>query len=408
MSSGAAVCLDALHLCNISVLTPSQRGHGPFPPQIQSLGNPPTPIPDVPVSAVFLALFIIAGGMHFKLFLGNKKNNHKFVFSGAMFGASPLPCSIPPLRHANLAPGFCKIRIVATVLRIVWSYYPHNVNLAIAANVFVQAGIIILFIVNLFFTQRLMRARHPHIGWSKPFKILIPPVTVAITVISLLMVIVVGIQSSFTTSTNTLRIDRDIQLYSLTCFACIAFLPIPVVLVMLAIPRRTYIDKFGAGRFRTKVIILVLSAALLTLGAAFRAGTDWLPETLLSDAKPWYFSKACFYVFDFTIEIIVVLMYLVVRVDRRFYVPDKTAGPGEYSGDVVTETPPWPEDVYANSQSHLSYERSFYDDSASISMKSYLEVDPRSGRYSLKHVSRESVASDLGPEFDGDFQKSEY
>lgn len=250
-----------------------------------------------------------------------------------------------------------------------------------------------------------MRARHPHIGWSKPFKIIVPPITVALTVVTLLMVIVVGIQSSFTSNPNTLRIDRDIQLYALTCFAVIAFLPIPIVLIMLAIPRRTYIDKFGAGRFRTKVIILLLSASLLTLGAAFRAGTDWLPETLLRSTTPWYFSKACFYVFDFTIEIVVVLLYLIVRVDRRFYVPDKTHGPGEYSGDVVKQTPQWPEDVYSGSDSPFPYESSYYDDSASVSMKSYLEVDPRSGRYSVKHISRETLASELGPEFDGDFTK---
>ena len=57
----------------------------PYPPQTQSLGTPPTPIPDVPVSVVFLALFLITGLLHMRLFVSNKKSEHKFVFSMAMF-----------------------------------------------------------------------------------------------------------------------------------------------------------------------------------------------------------------------------------------------------------------------------------------------------------------------------------
>lgn len=42
--------------------------------------------PDVPVSAVFLVLFLIAGITNQTLFIRNKKAGHKFVFNGAMFG----------------------------------------------------------------------------------------------------------------------------------------------------------------------------------------------------------------------------------------------------------------------------------------------------------------------------------
>ena len=230
------------------------------------------------------------------------------------------------------------IRVISTSLRIAWAYKQTNVKLAIAAQIFVAAGTVILFIINLFFTQRLMRARHPRIGWNKPFKILIPPVSVGLTVIGLIMVITVVIQEFYTLNPNTQRIDRDVQLAVLTWFAFVAFLPLPLVVLMLAIPRRTYIDKFGAGRFRTKVAVLAASAAVLTLGAAFRCGTSFLPP-VPRNAMPWYYDKASFYVFDFTVELLVVIMYVLVRVDRRFFVPDDAQGPGEYSGDVVHEKP---------------------------------------------------------------------
>ena len=58
----------------------------PYPPQTQGLGSPPTPIPDVPVAAVFLALYLVTGPPHLALFVRNKKAGHKFPFSMAMFG----------------------------------------------------------------------------------------------------------------------------------------------------------------------------------------------------------------------------------------------------------------------------------------------------------------------------------
>lgn len=231
------------------------------------------------------------------------------------------------------------IRVISTILRISWIYRPKNIELAIAAQIFVAAGTVILFIINLFFTQRLMRARHPHIGWNTVFKVFIPPLTVIFTIINLLMVVTTVVQQFFTLSPRTHRIDRDVQLAVLCWFTFVAFLPIPLVVIVLAIPRRTYIDKFGAGRFRTKVGVLLGSSSLLTLGAAFRCGTLFKPQVPLGAPTPWYLHKACFYVFDFSVEVIVVMMYVLVRVDRRFFVPNGAHGPGEYSGDIVQVQP---------------------------------------------------------------------
>ena len=55
-----------------------------------------------------------------------------------------------------------------------WAAHPHNIRVGMAAMIFVYAGVILLFIANLFFTQRLVRAQHPHFGWSKPFSMALP------------------------------------------------------------------------------------------------------------------------------------------------------------------------------------------------------------------------------------------
>ena len=45
----------------------------------------------------------------------------------------------------------------------------------------------------------------------------------------------------------------------------------------------------------------------------------------------WYQSKACFYVFNFVVEIIVIFLYVAVRVDQRFWVPNNSHAAGDYS-----------------------------------------------------------------------------
>lgn len=181
-----------------------------------------------------------------------------------------------------------------------------------------------------------MRARHPKLGWSPLFTIVCPPLVVVATVITVLLVIVASLQAAYTRNENTLRIDSDIQIYVETAFMVFAFLPFLICMLVVALPRKTYLDKFGAGRFRTKVMILSSASLLLTLGAGWRCGIAWVPAVPRTES-PWYLSKACFYIFNFGIELSILILYLVTRVDRRFYTPDGAKGPFSYSGDVVGE-----------------------------------------------------------------------
>ncbi|KAI9713078.1 MAG: hypothetical protein M1820_001063 [Bogoriella megaspora] len=285
----------------------------PYPPQTQSLGGIPSIVPDVPVTSVFLLLFIIGAAVHMRIFRGNLKDGKKFIMSGMTFG-------------------FCIARIVTCILRIAWSTRQRNVRLGIAAQIFVYAGIVLLYAINLIFAQRCMRAQHPHIGWSIPFKAFFGLLFFGI-VVTLIMLITVLVQSFFTLSTHTHEIDRDIELYGGTFYAVIAFTPLLLIVIGLLIPRRSYIEKFGVGRFRTKEEILAAASALLTLGAAFRAGINYLDPVMLRASTPWYFSKAAFYCFNFTIEILVVIIYAAGRTDRRFIIPDGAHGRGSYNPD---------------------------------------------------------------------------
>lgn len=288
----------------------------PYPATTAGLGGLPSVDVDVPICTVFLVLFILGAISHMFLFQTNKKRGHKFLMSGMLFG-------------------FCMARIMSCTLRIVWATRQQNIRLAIAAQVFVAAGVILLFLINLIFAQRIIRAAHPHSGWHPAFAWFFHAIYVII-VVSLIMLITSVVQSFYTLNSNTKRIDRDIMLYGQTMFAVIGFLPIPLVIGGLIIPRETRVEKFGSGRFRTKIAILLTSTTILCLGAAFRAGTNYMtPRPATNPA--WYHSKACFYIFNFTVEIIVILLYVVVRVDQRFWVPNGARAAGDYSRKAADE-----------------------------------------------------------------------
>ncbi|KAI9821902.1 MAG: hypothetical protein M1827_002484 [Pycnora praestabilis] len=298
--------------------------HAPYAPTISSLGGIPTVGLDVPISAVFLCLFIGGAVSHMAIFQLNKRKGHKFIMSGMLFG-------------------FCMSRIAACVLRIVWATRPMHVPLAIAAMIFVSAGVILLFVINIIFAQRIMRASHPDIGWAKTTSILFK-IYYASIIVSLIALITCTIQSFYTLNKNTKRIDRDVQLYGATYFAVSAFFPIPFVGILLFThrlarrkdPNRRF-ERFGSGHLRTKIFILQLASVILCLGASFRAGTNYLAPHPRSDPA-WYQSKACFYLFDFTVEIIVVYMYVIMRVDQRFHIPNGSHKRGDYEREFMVET----------------------------------------------------------------------
>jgi hypothetical protein len=254
--------------------------------------------------------------MHMAVLQINQKKGHKFLASGALFG-------------------FCMTRITTCTMRLVWSTHQDNVSVAIAANIFVNAGVIIVIIINLLFAQRILRASHPKLGWARTIHWLF---IAYYTVIILLLIALITsiVQQSYTLDANTHRIDRDIQLVGGTNSAFAAFLPIPLLVIGVMLPRLRAspssprsVDKFGSGRFRSKIRILLFSTLLITLGAGFRLGANFAPRPTNDPA--WYHSRACFYCFNFVVEIVVIYMYAFLRVDLRFHVPDGASGRRNYS-----------------------------------------------------------------------------
>ena len=289
---------------------------GPYASVIASLGGRPTKTVDIPICAIFLVLFLGFGIGHMVLFRRNLARGHKFIPSAATFG-------------------FCMSRVVANIMRIVWACYPQNVRVAIAAQVFVAAGVLLLFVLNLLYAQRMMRAAFPAFGWSRPVLVAFKGLYMLV-VISIVMLITVVVQSSYTLNANTHRIDRDIQLYGVTYFAIVSFLPLPIVSLVLLLADEKKVAPFGSGSWRSKGLIVFVAGTLLCLGASYRAGTSWMPPRPIYD-PPAYMHKACFYIFNFGLDLSVVIIFLFGRVDQRFHVPNGSSKVRHYRGDEGAE-----------------------------------------------------------------------
>jgi hypothetical protein len=211
-------------------------------------------------------------------------------------------------------------RICTFTLRLIWSVKRTNVSIALASNIFVTAGTPILYVINLVFAHRIIRAQHPKLGWHKSLSFLARVIVVSIVAV-LVLLIFAGITQSFTTDLALRQKCRDMLLFGATFYTVIAMLPLPMILIGLILPRRIRTEKFGKGRFRTKIVVLTTSTLLLTLRAVWGTTASYQTPVPRIQPIPWYYSKMAFYCVQLLPELLVVYLYAFVRVDRRFYTP---------------------------------------------------------------------------------------
>ena len=288
----------------------------PYPPQGAGVGGLPTVSEDVPPLSVFIFLYLVSFATNMTLFRMNLSKGHKFLPSA-------------------LLAGFSMARVLTCTLRIVWATKHHNVSLAIAAQIFVNAGILIVYIINLSLAQRILRARQPTVGWNRVLRILFR-ISYVLIGVALILVIVLTVMSFYTLDKPTISDATWIRKGAITYLLVVAASPLALVPLAFLLPHHPDAETFGQGSMRSQVIILMIGSCLCTLIAGFRAGTTWEPSRPSSDPA-WYDSKACFYVFNFTCEIIILCTYTISRIDKRFHVPDGSSKRKSYAIEPTKE-----------------------------------------------------------------------
>lgn len=288
----------------------SRRSGGPYPSTTAGIGGLPTIVPDIPICAVFMVLYASFAATNMTIFQINRRRGKKFLLSWLMFG-------------------FCMARIATLVLRIAWANRPSNIRLAIAAQIFVNAGVLLAYIINLILAQRILRAAHPRIGWNPVVRATYKALYIAIGG-ALIMVIISVVLSLYILDTHTKSIYRDVQLAAITYLLVFTCLPIIHVAAAVLLPNSKDAETFGEGSMRSKLIIVTASSSLCILIAGFKAGITWSPARPIRNPA-WFDSKACFYVFNFVCEILILGVLTLSRIDKRFIVPNGCKQAGDYT-----------------------------------------------------------------------------
>ncbi|KAI6785411.1 uncharacterized protein J7T54_007053 [Emericellopsis cladophorae] len=294
---------------------PAEAPSGPpYVSQFAQHGGIPTVKVDVPICAVFLACFLAGAILNMTIWKRNGRRGHKFLLSAVVFY-------------------FCFARMVACILRIVWATRPDNVRISIAAGILFNAGVLILFVINLIFLQRLTRAYHPNFGWSKTLNWTFYFLYFGIFA-CFVMVVYAVVSSCFTLDRSMLSNFADIRRTSAIYMAFLSTIPLPATLLLLVWPRKRAVDKFGQGSMTAKVVILLITTSLLATGSIFRASIGFMPRP--KEDPGWFNHRVAYYLFNYFIELVVVYILALNRMDKRFHVPDGAKLPGDYSKGATT------------------------------------------------------------------------
>lgn len=180
--------------------------------------------------------------------------------------------------------------------------------------------------MNILFTQRILRALHPKFGWNP----VVSKIFLAIlaSVLAIIIVNIISLTATFfTLDPNGLKIAKGFLLFGGSYTLFLSVFPFLVILPASLIPGP--VERFGVGPFRFKVFLLMFATAAFATGSITRlfAATQDAP----ANAPPPVDRKAVFYITGFVLEILVVALYAVCRIDLIFHVPDACTGPGDYA-----------------------------------------------------------------------------
>ncbi|KAI7645930.1 hypothetical protein KC318_g19707 [Hortaea werneckii] len=292
-----------------------------LPSGVALVGGRPTVAVDVPVLVVLLLLYSGGAVGNASIFFRNRKGGHFFPMSMAMFG-------------------FCMSRIATCSVRIAWAAHPSNANLAMAATIFAAVGILIVFVIVLLLAQRILRATHPKLGWSRTVSGSLKATYFGLF-LAIILVIAFTILNYFTLNSDLVNIAMWIQRAGILYMLLFNLIGPVLVLLSLILPRlREFAtpDNFGIrSTMASKYVVLGVTMFFTLFIVGFRMGTAW------ADARPafdpaWWESKAAYYIIEYGFEVVIVYWLMLVRFDQKFWIPNKSHGPGDYSRKTALGT----------------------------------------------------------------------
>ncbi|KAJ8098657.1 hypothetical protein POJ06DRAFT_257633 [Lipomyces tetrasporus] len=310
-------------------------------------GDYPVRKHDIAGSVVCIVCFLVLAVVNMTMLRRNLARGHKFIPSGAMFG-------------------LCMARIITFSMRLAYTTHPTNINISIAANIFLAAGVVILFILNILFSQRVFTSRHPSLAYvGSLFYTVMRAFYISVIVFLIVLIVTTGVY--YHTNHTVQQGISQFRKVAMVYFVVSAFLPIPIVAAAYWIPRSEkdetwpvhyahWIERYSGlyspdprrkpsaaefyaeipqgetrrpvhvippperGARQVSVALILIAAVILTFATAVRTASSFVVVSLLE--KPWYDYRVTMYLCIALAELLVEIMWIVGRVDLKFYIPD--------------------------------------------------------------------------------------
>ncbi|OAA70564.1 hypothetical protein ISF_02538 [Cordyceps fumosorosea ARSEF 2679] len=275
---------------------------GPFP------GGIPKATEDVLITAIFLILFALGAITHISIYRANAKRGHKFLLSDLMFD-------------------FCMVRVMTCIFRIVWAFSSPR-GVVLAATIFQNGGAAVIFAVNLFLAQRIVRAMHPGFAWRPAFSYI--SLFLIFSVPAVIIMNVIATSFSFFSVGRPVRLEAAEIVLTFGASWNMMLVAMPLLWIFLAgAAPHPPPEQFGEGDLSRKASLVVFSATTLMVGMAVKIAAIANPESVAAMSP--LFTKVAFYTTGFMLEIFTVAAYAYFRIDLLFHIPNGSSGPGDYS-----------------------------------------------------------------------------
>lgn len=210
--------------------------------------------------------------------------------------------------------------MAALILRIASTVNGYNGEIYIASQIFIASMEVLLIFTNLAYAHQVIRTQH---GGG-----IISTIVFIIIYFFLFLAWAMqlgGIGQTFFTLDGYMRyVDYNLQIWATTFYAVASLLPLIFVAISTCLPGR---HRRASASLYLSIWVLIVGSLLVAVQAWYIAGVTWMGRTNRFLSIPSFMTRAWYYVIIWTIDIIIVFLYIFARVDRHA----AGAGGGRYN-----------------------------------------------------------------------------
>ena len=206
---------------------------------------------------------------------------------------------------------FAGERVPTCIMRIVWIFQPTSIEIAVASQILLQAGVVLLYLGNVIYVGAVIRAGTGRHTWLTILQVVLSTATLTAFVMGIASIAVEIYTLDERSRYNCLQLQRAVNIY----FVALAATPLGLLVAAYFGHRKRLFRVMKDTWFDAAIV--GATSLLCMLMSGFKAGVLWAPQRPLW-SPAWYHSKSALYVLEFAPEVLLLGLYIMVRIEKRF------------------------------------------------------------------------------------------